>query len=71
MAKKKKSAKKKTVRKRIAPNEAILYLHVDKKIKTWLKATCKKQPGHVSQSTMVRRILTAARSNPKLLNAAI
>lgn len=49
--KKKTTAKKKTV----------LYLHVDAETKRWLKALCKKQAGHISQSTMAEQLFKASR----------
>jgi hypothetical protein len=70
MAIKRESAKKKkTQRKKSLPKQAILYLHVDRSTKAWLKAACRKQPGHVSQSTMIQRILKAAKTNPKFFTA--
>lgn len=56
--------KKKTTKKEI------LYLHVDKTTKTWLKSLAAKQIGRVSQSTMAERIFVTARKNPKLIAVA-
>jgi hypothetical protein len=49
--KKEKATKKKTV----------LYLHVSKETKAWLKNLCAKQAGHVSQSTMAEQLFRASR----------
>jgi hypothetical protein len=40
----------------------ILYLHVTKADKRWLKALCNKQKDHVSLSEMAARIFKAAKS---------
>ena len=44
-----------------AAKKTVLYLHVDAETKKWLKKLAKKQPGHVSQSTMAEQIFRAAR----------
>lgn len=68
---KKKVAKKKFAKKRpVAAGKDILYLHVDRGTKLWLKTLAKKQAGHVSQSTMAERIFVTVKKNPKLIQAA-
>ncbi len=66
----KKTASKRVPRKKDPVEQAILYVRVDRSMKAWLKAACRKQPGHVSQSTMIQRILKSAKKNPDYFNVA-
>lgn len=48
----------------------ILYLHVGKGTKRWLKALCKKGSEPTSQSAMAERIFKRFKKYPHLLRAA-
>lgn len=54
----------------VTKKRSVLYAHVDPNLKKWFKALCNKQAGRVSQSTMLTRILIAAKKNPDLIKAA-
>lgn len=43
----------------------ILYLHVTKADKRWLKHLCNKQKSHVSMSEMASRIFKAAKARKR------
>lgn len=43
----------------------IIFLYTNAKTKKWLKALCKRQPGKMSQSTMVAQMLTKLQKDPE------
>lgn len=49
--------------KKVPAKRTILYIHIAPSLKKWLQTACKNEAGHVSMSTMVQRILSAAKEN--------